>query len=61
MAETPLAKAIAWIDAELQANPRADLAALADEAGRRFELTPLDGEFLFNHLAERARSAGKEG
>jgi hypothetical protein len=26
---------------------------LVDEASRRFDLTPLDADFLFRHLAER--------
>jgi hypothetical protein len=29
---------------------------LIDEAGRRFDLTPLDSEFLLRHLSERKSS-----
>ena len=64
MVETPLAKAIIWIDGELRANPQANLADLTSEAGRRFNLGPKDGEFLFNRMVERRRAkppSGKEG
>ncbi|MGH2607902.1 MAG: hypothetical protein ACRDHF_02330 [Tepidiformaceae bacterium] len=45
-----------WIDDQLQDNPKADRVKLLDEASRRFDLSPLDQDFLFRHLAERARA-----
>jgi hypothetical protein len=51
--EAPIKQAITWIDEQLQANPGANRARLVDEAGRRFDLTPLDADFLARHLAER--------
>ena len=53
MGEAPIKRAVKWIEEELRANPKADRLALVDEASRRFDLTPLDTDFLFRHLAER--------
>ena len=36
------------------------IGKLIDQASREFDLSPLDAEFLFRHLAERARSRSKE-
>ena len=51
--EAPIKQAVKWIDDELASNPRADRVTLVDEASRRFDLTPLDAEFLYRHLAQR--------
>ena len=51
--EAPIKQAITWIDEQLHVNPGANRAKLVDEAGRRFDLTPLDADFLARHLAER--------
>ena len=51
--EAPVRQAIAWIDERLREQPAADRVKLVDDAGRRFDLTPLDADFLFRHLAER--------
>lgn len=51
--EAPIKQAVKWIDEQLTDNPRADRVRLIDEASRRFDLSPLDQEFLFRHLAER--------
>ena len=51
--EAPIKQAITWIEEQLQANPGANRTKLVDEAGRRFDLTPLDADFLVRHLAER--------
>jgi hypothetical protein len=47
---------VKWIDKQLLANPKTDRTKLIDEAGRRFDLTPLDSEFLLRHLSERKPS-----
>jgi hypothetical protein len=52
--EAPIKQAVKWIDDQLQGNPGADRVKLVDEASRRFDLSPLDADFLFRHLAERA-------
>jgi len=51
--EAPIKQAVKWIDDQLQDNPDADRVKLVDEASRRFDLSPLDADFLFRHLAER--------
>lgn len=51
--EAPIKQAVKWIDEQLRDNPKADRTRLIDEAGRRFDLTPLDSEFLLRHLSER--------
>ncbi len=53
--EAPLKQAVKWIDEQLAENPRADRMKLVDEASRRFDLSPLDSDFLFRHLADRTR------
>lgn len=53
--EAPIRQAVKWIDDQLQDNPQADRVKLLDDASRRFDLSPLDQDFLFRHLAERGR------
>jgi hypothetical protein len=53
--EAPIKQAVKWIEDELHDRPDADRVNLVDEAARRFDLSPLDAEFLFRHLAERGR------
>lgn len=54
--EAPIKQAIRWIDEQLRDNPAADRVKLLDEAGRRFDLTPLDADFLLRHLADRGKA-----
>jgi len=53
--EAPITQAVKWIDDQLLDNPSADRIKLVDEASRRFDLSPLDADFLLRQLAERAR------
>jgi len=53
--EAPIKQAVKWIDDRLRNDPAADRVKLLDEASRRFDLSPLDTDFLFRHLAERAK------
>jgi hypothetical protein len=53
--EAPIKQAVQWIDDQLLDNPYADRTALIDAASKKFDLTPLDAEFLYRHLAERAK------
>jgi len=55
--ETPIKQAIRWIDDRLRDDPRADRSRVLDEAARRFDLSPLDAEFLLRHLAGRREGA----
>ena len=54
--EAPIKQAVKWIDEKLHDNPKADRTKLIDEAGRRFDLTPLDSEFLVRQLSQRTSS-----
>jgi hypothetical protein len=51
--EAPIKQAVTWIDERLRDEPAADRLRLVDEAARRFDLSPLDTDFLMRHLAER--------
>jgi hypothetical protein len=39
---------IRYISGELRDNPKADRSKLIDEASQRFDLTPMQTEFLIN-------------
>jgi hypothetical protein len=54
--EAPIKQAVQWMDDQLRDNPAADRLKLVDEASRRFDLTPLDEDFLLRHLAERGKA-----
>jgi len=56
--EAPIKQAVKWIDEQLHAHPDANRMTLVDEASRRFDLSPLDADFLVRHLAERRGTAG---
>jgi hypothetical protein len=51
--EAPIKQAVKWIEDQLVDDPKGDRVKLIDEASRLFDLTPLDQEFLYRHLAER--------
>jgi hypothetical protein len=53
--EAPIKQAIAWIDERLREQPGASRVKLVDEASRRFDLGPLDTDFLLRHLADRPK------
>lgn len=55
--EAPLKQAVKWLDEQVRDNPNATRATLVDAASRRFDLSPLDAEFLYRHLASRTPSA----
>jgi hypothetical protein len=55
--EAPIKQAVDWIDDQLRDNPGADRMSLLDAAARRFDLSPLDAEFLLRHLAGRRDTA----
>jgi len=56
--EAPIKQAVKWIDEQLHDHPDANRMKLVDEASRRFDLSPLDADFLVRHLAERRGTAG---
>ena len=53
--EAPVKQAVKWIDDQLVDRPGTDRVQLVDEAARRFDLSPLDTDFLFRHLAQRLK------
>ena len=53
--EAPIKQAVKWLEDQLLDNPGADRVKLVDEASRRFDLSPLDADFLFRQLGERAK------
>jgi hypothetical protein len=55
--EAPIKQAVRWLDDQLRDNRRADRMKLVDDAARRFDLSPLDAEFLLRHLAGRREGA----
>jgi hypothetical protein len=57
--ETSIKQAVRWLDDQLRDQPNADRVKLVDEASQRFDLSPADSDFLFRHLAERARGTPK--
>lgn len=54
--ESAIKQAVRWLDQQLTDNPKADRLRLVDEASRRFDLSPLDAEFLLRHLAGKGTS-----
>jgi hypothetical protein len=59
LGEARIKQAVKWIDEKLQEEPKADRVKLLDEAARRFDLTPVEADFLFRHLAEPPRANEK--
>ena len=55
--EAPVKAAIKWIDEELRDRPGADRVKLLDEAARRFDLSPLEADFLLRHFTGPADRA----
>lgn len=52
MGEPGVKKALKWVNEQLEENPKADRARLIDEACRRFDLSPLDADFLYRHIGK---------
>jgi hypothetical protein len=40
-------RAVRWISEQRESSPKLSLAQLIDEAGKRFNLSPKESEFLF--------------
>jgi hypothetical protein len=52
--ESPVKAAIKWIDEQVRDNPGVDRVKLLEQAARRFDLSPLEEDFLVRHFAGRA-------
>ena len=57
--EAAVRQAVKWIDEQQRERPQANRTALVDEASRRFDLSPLEADFLYRHLLEGARTPSK--
>ena len=47
------------MEEQLQDRPGANRVTLVGEASRRFDLTPLDEDFLLRHIAQRGSDTKK--
>ena len=50
--EIGLEKAIEWISRRRADDPASGLADLVDEACRRFDLSPIQADFLYRHFTQ---------
>jgi len=48
-----LRKEVKWISEERQSGPQKKIAKLVEEASVKFDLSPADGEYLFNFFKEK--------
>ena len=53
--ESPVKQAVAWIDEQLREHPGTNRVKLVEQASQRFDLSPLDEDFLVRHLAQRPK------
>ncbi len=51
--EVGLKKAIQWISDRRREDPAVNLSRLIDEASLKFELSPLQADFLYRHFTEK--------
>lgn len=52
-----LRKAIRWVGEQRRERPEARLSELVDRAGKAFDLSPTEAEWLWTMLTERRTSA----
>jgi hypothetical protein len=50
--EVGLKKAIEWISQRRQDDPSARLVTLVEDACRRYDLSPIQADFLFRHFTQ---------
>ncbi len=50
--EVGVKKAIEWIGQRRRENPKTSLTILVEEACRKFDLSPLQADFLYRHFAQ---------
>ena len=60
LGEAPIKQAVRWIDEQFRENPKVSRFELIERACFKFNLSPLDGDFLFRHFAESAKEAEKK-
>ena len=54
--EAPVKQAVLWIDEQLREHPETDRVRLIERASQRFDLSPLDEDFLVRHLAQHPKT-----
>lgn len=54
-----LQRALRWISAERVAEPSLSLGSLVDAAGPRFDLTPIEVEYLWRVLVRRREASAE--
>ena len=59
LGEAPMKAAVKWIEEQIRDHPDADRIKLVQDASRRFDLTPLEEDFLARHLAQRGQDPKK--
>jgi len=57
LGEPRIKSALAWVLEQLAERPAAKRSLLIDQAARRFDLTPLESDFLYRHLTATTRPA----
>jgi hypothetical protein len=50
--EIGLKKALEWISEKRRDNPSVQLATLIEEASERFDLNPIQADFLYRHFTQ---------
>jgi hypothetical protein len=50
-----LRKAVKWVSEERKYHSEKDLRAIVQEACMKFDLSPIDGDFLLRHLLEKEK------
>jgi len=48
-----LRKAVKWVSEERNYNPEKEVKAIIQEACMKFDLSPIDADFLLRHLLEK--------
>jgi hypothetical protein len=50
--EIGVKKAIEWISRQREVDPKATMPTLVEEACRKFDLSPIQADFLYRHFAQ---------
>ena len=59
LGDAPIKAAVRWIEEQLRDRPDAARITLVGEASRRFDLTPLDEDFLVRQIAQKGPDSRK--
>lgn len=59
--EAHIGQALEWILEQLRDDPSSDRVKLIDEASRKFDLSPLQADFLFSKLIEMVKKSLPSG